>query len=58
MSGSDIFINTIFECAGKDFQGRTIKVELAQRTVSSFGRGGGRGGGGGGRGTFNQNIHL
>jgi RNA-binding protein FUS len=29
---------------GKDFNGRTIKVELAQRPASSFGGRGGRGG--------------
>lgn len=33
---------------GKDFNGRIIKVELAQRQRSAFSRGGGRGGGGGG----------
>ncbi|CAG5136385.1 unnamed protein product, partial [Candidula unifasciata] len=35
---------------GKDFQGRVIKVELAQRQKSTFVRGGGRGGGSVGRG--------
>ena len=29
---------------GKDFNGSTIKVELAQRQRSAFSRGGGRGG--------------
>lgn len=41
------FLNGL-KITGKDFNGRVIKVELAQRQRSAFGRGGGRGGGGGG----------
>lgn len=40
---------------GKDFNGRNIKVELAQRQRSTYSRGGGRGGGGG-RGEFSCSL--